>query len=312
MAPLAHPQRMCVQLLSSVQLHAVPAARSKLEQLQRHGEAAAGQQRTAEQAVRSCAAGTAVAEAEGDAELADPAGVEVPDRFRQIFYTETSERDYARWLERAAAAPLTVQRPVGELMVHATVSEPAVSRRLSQNFVCATVRKQYLAAAGAASKEDDPLLSTQEARLYAYIRDYCDVFHSACTDRHASTIERLTIMHGLNHALRAKQIFVRSNERHKQTNAASAENAEELDIRDSSLTTPKVLIVAPMRNVAYRCVKLLLALHGSSDLKAFHGKFTEEFGGDSDDTNIRRRAAHQPADFTERFRGNTDDTFMVS
>jgi len=250
-------------------------------------------------------------------EVVGQAVAEVPDRFRQIFYSDLSEQDYTRQLERAAAAQLAVHNPVGELAVHATLSEPAVTPRLAENFVCTTIRKQYAIDASGGSGGDDPSFGLPEARMYSYFREYCDVFHSACTGGEGAMAERLTLLHGLNHVLRAKQILARGNERRKQKTDEVIDGGEKegdvaADLRDSSLTNAKVLIVAPIRNVAYRCVRTLLALHGSSDLQAFHGKFTEEFGGEDDGSDVRRRAAPQPVDFTERFRGNTDDTFMVS
>ena len=143
------------------------------------------------------------------------------------------------------------------------------------------------------------------------MREYCDIFFSASnTAGEPIDCEELALMHALNHVIRSDQIVSRGNAARKQ---AFARKEEPPDTRDSSLTKPRVLIIAPMRNVAYRCVQTLLTLHGSPSLKSFKGGFSAEYGGggEEDSGAGRRRAAQQPADFQATFRGNTDDNFMV-
>lgn len=232
-----------------------------------------------------------------------------PDSFKRIFFGETSEDAFAGQLRGIRAAQLTPRAGIAGLDVHATVdAEPVAALRLSDNHVRAGIRKRYAAVCGAAGGED-PSLDADTARMYAFMREYCDVFHAACTPDVQPMLERIVLMHVLNHISRTEQIVHRENTRRKTARENGDEESNQ-SIRDSSLTRAKALIIVPMRNSAFRCVQTLLALLDMDHLPLFRGRFTEEFG-EHDDGEARRRASHQPSDFQDTFRGNTDDNFMV-
>ena len=135
----------------------------------------------------------------------------------------------------------------------------------------------------------------------------------------------------LQHLLRSEQVVTKNNTRIKTAKSkakaeavasggdtsAAAQSAAVPEISDSSLTKPRVIVIAPCRHTAWRCVQMLLELHGEKtvQMKAFRGKFYEEFGPDEEEEGggrpMRANGTPYPEDYTQSFFGNTDDNFSV-
>lgn len=113
---------------------------------------------------------------------------------------------------------------------------------------------------------------------------------------------------------RTEQIVSKNNAKLKAAKAAAGADISAVpEVADGSLTKARVVIIAPCRHVAFRCVRTLLELHGehTTQMKSFLGRFSEEFGPDEDGRPVRANGQPYPEDFTFTFTGNTDDNFSI-
>jgi U3 small nucleolar RNA-associated protein 25 len=78
-------------------------------------------------------------------------------------------------------------------------------------------------------------------------------------------------------------------------------------VRDQGFTRPKVLILAPMRNVAYEIVNLMVDLSGTDQHENKRRFKDEYFSEDDPESSFQSR----PSDYQRLFRGNTDDCFKI-
>lgn len=80
--------------------------------------------------------------------------------------------------------------------------------------------------------------------------------------------------------------------------------------RDQGLVRPKVLIILPFRESAYRVINILIKLlvpeMGAGVLN--QKRFEEEFTGDTLEFSTKYP---KPEDYEQIFAGNTDDTFRI-
>ena len=98
-----------------------------------------------------------------------------PDRFRQIFFSEMAESEYAKKLDHVKAAKLEARPEVEQMAVHSTVyTDPVVVGTPSDQHIRQSIWQQYLAR-----HSPKTALNSLEARVYSYMREYCDIFFSA-------------------------------------------------------------------------------------------------------------------------------------
>ncbi len=126
----------------------------------------------------------------------------------------------------------------------------------------------------------------------------------------------LTVCHVSLCCFRTEQIVSKNNAKLKAAKAVAGGDVSAMpEVADSSLTKARVVIIAPCRHVAFRCIKSLLELHGekTAQMKPFLGRCSEEFGPDEENEGRPVRATGQPypEDFTFTFTGNTDDNFSI-
>src|SRR5699024_9508952 len=88
------------------------------------------------------------------------------------------------------------------------------------------------------------------------------------------------------------------------------------EYRDQGLTRPKVLIVVPFRDAAYRVVNCMIDLlfgdakdTGEKRINIMNQKrFKQEFGPAADEAPVNAR---RPDDYKQLFVGNIDDSFRI-
>ncbi len=84
--------------------------------------------------------------------------------------------------------------------------------------------------------------------------DFCDA-NVPLHDR--AQYREVLAMHAMSHVAKTRRRVLKNNEKLAKLAAASAENNDEVDIRDQGFTRPKVLILLPFRNSALEWVNLL-------------------------------------------------------
>ncbi|XP_010539417.1 PREDICTED: U3 small nucleolar RNA-associated protein 25 [Tarenaya hassleriana] len=174
--------------------------------------------------------------------------------------------------------------------------------------------------------------SSKRRRFFSLYNSYRDIFHSNKKPFYNRGLEEDScsmdayLMHSLNHIFRTRDL-VKKNEakiaKHQET------SAEEVLCDDAFLdqgfTRPKVLILLPMRSIAFRVIKRLIQLTPQTQrVNVEHlDRFNTEFGAEEDtdvddgdkDTSEngipKPQKSSKPSDFQALFGGNCDDEFMI-
>lgn len=165
-----------------------------------------------------------------------------------------------------------------------------------------------------------------ERAFISAVREYYDILIcNRLSAAEENQLRRLYIVHCLSHVLRCRNRVLRNDARLKENPTASD------GIKDQGFSRARVLILAPMKNVAYEIVKSLIALAvASEDEKknvsqvASSERFEAEFapdpeekpsdGANENEQEILRaigKRTRKPADHKHTFRGNIDDDFKL-
>jgi U3 small nucleolar RNA-associated protein 25 len=93
------------------------------------------------------------------------------------------------------------------------------------------------------------------------------------------------------------------------------QSADEQNIRDQGFTRPRVLLILPFKDLAYKFVNKLIALLPEKMQKeiANREKFENEFGFDESGMTEEEKQSFErkPKDFQDMFSGNIDDAFRL-
>lgn len=175
--------------------------------------------------------------------------------------------------------------------------------------------------------------SSKQRSFFSLCNSYRDILH--CNKRpfynkgsdEDATIMDGYLMHSLNHILRTRDLVTKNDARMVKHQDATEEIFSSDGFLDQGFTRPKVLILLPLRSIAFRVVKRLIQLTPNAhkvnveDLERFCDEFgtgrdmNEEDKNKSQDTfddeNLNSQKSSKPADFQVLFGGNSDDEFMI-
>ncbi|ORY37110.1 DUF1253-domain-containing protein [Rhizoclosmatium globosum] len=84
-------------------------------------------------------------------------------------------------------------------------------------------------------------------------------------------------------------------------------SGDTIEYRDQGFTRPKVLILLPLKNLAFDVINHILALSGASQIEN-KSRFTTEFTLPPEEDGLD---PSKPLDFQHDFRGNIDDCFRI-
>jgi len=158
---------------------------------------------------------------------------------------------------------------------------------------------------------------------YADVTMPCRTYPSSMQD--PDPIMDAYLLHCLNHVSKTADRIKRNNTRseasakQQQANGeAGSASVEDLP-RDQGFTRPKVLILLPQRNLAFKLVVRLVALamkETRADSVQGKERFVEQFTDpeaeeENMDEGTRNRRKAKPADWRALFSGNTDDHFRL-
>ena len=121
------------------------------------------------------------------------------------------------------------------------------------------------------------------------------------------------LLHVLNHLMKTRDRVLNNNEKKysyekKMREGSIDKDEEEPEFRDQGYTRPKVLILLPSRNFAYRVITKLISVFQMDNVENKR-KFKQQF---YDDSKIRDRVYQaRDKDFEEFFDGNTNDMFVL-
>ncbi|KAF8419052.1 hypothetical protein BGX38DRAFT_1242343 [Terfezia claveryi] len=137
------------------------------------------------------------------------------------------------------------------------------------------------------------LKSTLELKLKPLF-SYTDLYISTRTHKNAPHLRHLYALHALNHIYKTRDRVLKNNAKLAKIAATASDDKgsviEPPDLRDQGFTRPKILIILPTRNAAWR--------------------LNEQFGlpAGAEDPLIN---SNKPEDFKALFAGNHDDDFRI-
>ncbi|KAL1224086.1 Protein NUCLEOLAR FACTOR 1 [Cardamine amara subsp. amara] len=175
--------------------------------------------------------------------------------------------------------------------------------------------------------------SSKRRRFFSICNSYLDILHSnkkpfynRGSEEDSSAMDAY-LMHSLNHIFKTRDL-VKKNEskiaKHRET--SEEEILSDDGFLDQGFTRPKVLILLPLRSIAFRVVKRLIQLTPESQrVNVEHlDRFNDEFGceEDTDDGdgekntskngNTITQKSSKPSDWQALFgASNSDDEFML-
>jgi len=163
---------------------------------------------------------------------------------------------------------------------------------------------------------DDLFLPFQQ-EILGPLSAYQDVYLLDMKQENEDEYRRLVMLHAMNHVMKIRDRVLH----HNQASAVAAANGKSLEgdeiMLDQGFTRPRVLILCPMRNIAFDLVEMIGELWTLSGAGMIDGmkRFVTEFGPprdeDGDLVDETGPDPSKPADFNRTFRDNIDDCFRI-
>lgn len=139
-----------------------------------------------------------------------------------------------------------------------------------------------------------------EQSLSPYLFGYRDLLYCDRKLSNSKSIRRLACLHALNHVFKTRDRVIKNNAK-----LSHQDKDEELELRDQGFTRPKVLMILPTREAAYRMIEMIASICEPETQE--NKKRLEDSYHDKED----RFPADKPADFKDVFAGNDDDMFRL-
>ncbi|XP_060871042.1 U3 small nucleolar RNA-associated protein 25 homolog [Metopolophium dirhodum] len=140
-----------------------------------------------------------------------------------------------------------------------------------------------------------------QLELLSIITRYHDFSYTERNFDNAEELRYCYCIHAINHVLKSRDIVVENNDK---------QDGNEDELRDQGLTRPKVLILVPFKDSAYRIINMMISLLSPKEnFNVVHkNRFVEEFTGG--ELTLPRKNP-KPEDFEKTFVGNIDDAFRI-
>lgn len=144
-------------------------------------------------------------------------------------------------------------------------------------------------------------VSKFQLELLSIITKYHDFSYTERNFDNAEELRYCYCLHAINHVLKSRDIVVENNDK---------QDGDEDELRDQGLTRPKVFILVPFKDSAYRIINTIISLMSPKEnFNVVHkNRFLEEFTGG--ELTLPRKNP-KPEDFEKTFVGNIDDAFRI-
>lgn len=158
--------------------------------------------------------------------------------------------------------------------------------------------------------DDSAVLTPLQTELVSIASNYQDLYYPHRSHQNGEQIRLAYCMHALDHVLKTRQKVLHHNSKIAKLKASKKNVAMPDDVRDQGFTRPRVLIVLPFRDSAYRVVNMLLDLLNPEEKTKTvnYNRFVDEFTGQT--IHFPKRNP-KPEDYEQMFGGNTEDTFRL-
>lgn len=139
-----------------------------------------------------------------------------------------------------------------------------------------------------------------QSELLSIITRYHDFSYPERNFDNAEELRYCYCLHAVNHVLKSRDI-VSNNDK---------EEGDEDEMRDQGLTRPKVIILVPFKDSAFKIINMIISLLSPKEnFNVVHkNRFLEEFTGG--ELTLPKKNP-KPEDFEKIFVGNIDDAFRI-
>lgn len=156
----------------------------------------------------------------------------------------------------------------------------------------------------------DDALTPLQAELVSIASNYQDLYYPHRTHQNGEQIRLTYCVHALDHVLKTRQKVLHHNSKLAKLKASKKNSVVPDEFRDQGFVRPRVLIVLPFRDSAYKVVNMLIDLLNPKEKTSMvnYKRFVDEFTGQS--LHFPRKNP-KPEDYEQTFAGNTEDTFRL-
>lgn len=143
-----------------------------------------------------------------------------------------------------------------------------------------------------------------QEEIFSIINNYQDFYYPERTFSNSEEIRYIYCMHAVNHILKTRLKVIHHNARLTKKDEIPEE------FRDQCLVRPKVLIILPFKDAAYKTIQIIINLIISEDKGNVMNKnrFTEDYSGNE---LFFPKKNPKPEDYEQLFQGNTSDDFKI-
>lgn len=158
--------------------------------------------------------------------------------------------------------------------------------------------------------DDAQILTSLQTEIISIANNYQDLYYPHRTHGNGEQIRLTYCIHALDHILKTRQNVLRHNSKIAKLKASKKSVIISDEFRDQGFVRPRVLIVLPFRDSAYRVIKMLINLLNPAEKSSIvnYIRFIDEFTGDS--LHFPKKNP-KPEDYEQTFSGNTEDTFRI-
>ncbi|XP_008196323.2 U3 small nucleolar RNA-associated protein 25 homolog [Tribolium castaneum] len=161
-----------------------------------------------------------------------------------------------------------------------------------------------LSKANDSLKEDDTVFTDFQSELFSIINNYQDLYFTQRNFNNAEEIRFVYCLHAVNHILKTRLKVVHHNVR------LSKKDDVPEDFRDQGLVRPKILMVVPFKDSAFKIIQMIINILLPEDKGHVMNKkrFLEEYTGNEIPMPKKNP---KPEDYELTFTGNTSDDFKI-
>ena len=196
--------------------------------------------------------------------------------------------------------------------------EPTICK--SQNFTKElSIRQQIVQNIAEANQEnlketkdgsDSAVLTPLQNEMTSIISNYQDFYYPHRTFQNGEEIRLSYAMHALDHILKTRTKVLHHNAKLSKLKANKKNVSIPDSFRDQGFVRPRVLIVLPFRDSAFRVINMIIDLLNPNERASTmnYKRFVDEFSGQS--IHFPKKNP-KPEDYEQTFSGNTEDTFRI-
>lgn len=196
--------------------------------------------------------------------------------------------------------------------------EPEICK--SQNFTKElSIRQQIVQNIAEANQEnlketkegtESVLLTPLQNEITSIISNYQDFYFPHRTFQNGEEIRLSYAMHALDHILKTRTKVLHHNAKLSKLKSSKKNVSIPDSFRDQGFVRPRVLIVLPFRDSAFRVINMIIDLLNPNERASTmnYKRFVDEFSGQS--IHFPKKNP-KPEDYEQTFSGNTEDTFRI-